>query len=84
MIDNPRQWPLHPFLPVRRGDGFDAMLTLYNERAQQIAFHDDLPKSRDARLEVELPADGVYFLVLIDAHDRGGPTHPYRLVVYKK
>ena len=28
-----------------------------------------------------LPRDGVYFLSLIDAHDLGGPTFGYRLVV---
>jgi len=66
----------------RHGSALDAMLTLYNAAGQQVAFNDDLaPDTRDARLEVVLPADGDYFLVLIDAHDTGGPAHAYRLVV---
>ena len=66
----------------RYGSPLDAMLTLYNAAGQQVAFNDDLAlDTRDARLEVALPADGEYYLVLIDAHDTGGPAHAYRLVV---
>jgi hypothetical protein len=69
-------------LAHRYGSPLDAMLTLYNSSSQQVAFNDDLaPDTRDARLETVLPADGEYFLVLIDAHDAGGPAHAYRLVV---
>jgi hypothetical protein len=69
-------------LAHRYGSPLDAMLTLYNAAGQQVAFNDDLaPDTRDARLEVVLPADGDYFLVLIDAHDAGSPAHAYRLVV---
>ncbi len=32
MIDNPKLWPLHPYLPVRRGDGFDAELGILLDR----------------------------------------------------
>jgi hypothetical protein len=69
-------------LAHRHGSPLDAMLTLYNAAGNQVAFNDDLgPATRDARLEVMLPGDGEYFLVLIDALDTGGPAHAYRLVV---
>jgi len=69
-------------LAHRYGSPLDAMLTLYNATFQQVAFNDDLaPDTRDARLAVVLPADGEYYLALIDAHDAGSAAHVYRLVV---
>jgi hypothetical protein len=68
-------------LSDRRGANLDALLSLYNERAELLATHDDLPHSRDARLEFKLPSAGKYYLVLQDAHDLGGPAHAYRLIV---
>ncbi len=69
-------------LAHRHGSPLDAMLTLYNAAGQQVAFNDDLaPDTRNARIDVVLPADGDYFLVLIDAHDSGSAAHVYRLVV---
>lgn len=65
----------------RFGSPLDAMLTLYGERAVEIASADDFKGSRDALLEATLPADGVYFLSLIDAHDTGSALHVYRLLV---
>ncbi len=65
----------------RKGGNLDAFLSLYNERGQLLASHDDLPGTRDAKLEVTLPAAGKYFLVLQDAQDLGGAAHAYRLVV---
>jgi hypothetical protein len=94
MIDRPKDVDVFRFtgkkgqkltaevLAHRYGSPLDAMLTLYNAAGQQLAFNDDLAtNTRDARLEVVLPGDGEYFLVLIDAHDSGGPAHAYRLVV---
>ncbi len=69
-------------LASRHGSPLDAMLTLYDVKGQQLAFNDDFAKEhRDARIEFVLPADGVYFLVLIDAHDSGSALHVYRLAV---
>lgn len=65
----------------RRGTNLDALLSLYNDRGVLVASHDDLSDSRDARLEVTLPSDGKFYLVLQDAHDLGGHAHAYRLVV---
>ncbi|MSQ93454.1 MAG: hypothetical protein EXR98_02735 [Gemmataceae bacterium] len=69
-------------LASRHGSPLDAILTLYDAKGQQLAVNDDFAKDhRDAKIEFVLPADGVYFLALIDAHDNGSNLHVYRLVV---
>jgi hypothetical protein len=68
---------------ARYGSALDSMLTLYDANGQQVASNDDGPEGfgLDSLLEVTLPRDGVFYLSLIDAHDSGGPTHVYRLIV---
>lgn len=66
---------------ARRGSGLDPLLSLYDDRGQLLASHDDLPDSRDARIEITLPTAGKFYLVIQDAHDIGSEAHPYRLVV---
>ena len=69
-------------LASRHGSPLDATLTLYNANGVQLASNDDFAKEhRDARIETVLPADGTYFLSLIDAHDSGSNLHVYRLVI---
>jgi hypothetical protein len=69
-------------LASRHGSPLDAILTLYDAKFQQIAVNDDFAKEhRDAKIEISLPADGVYYLSLIDAHDSGSYLHVYRLIV---
>ncbi len=69
-------------LASHHGSPLDAILTLYDAKFQQIAGNDDFAKEhRDARIETTLPADGVYYLSLIDAHDSGSNLHVYRLIV---
>jgi hypothetical protein len=65
----------------RRGSILDAMLTLYNKDGQTVATVDDTKTSRDPLLRVTLPADGPYFITLMDAHNTGGATHAYLLRV---
>ncbi|MBI2808158.1 MAG: PPC domain-containing protein [Planctomycetes bacterium] len=66
----------------RHGSPLDAVLALYDGKGQLLASNDDFTKEhRDARIEVVLPADGDYYLSLIDAHDTGGPLHVYRLAI---
>lgn len=66
----------------RHGSPLDAVLTLYGPAGQELASNDDgAGAGRDSRLEAVLPADGVYYLALIDAHDTGSAVHAYRLVV---
>jgi len=66
---------------ARQGSFLDPTLALYSESGQLIATRDDDPGSRDATIQVTLPADGVYYLSLIDAHDGGDAMHVYLLQV---
>lgn len=69
-------------LASRHGSPLDAILTLYDAKFQQLAVNDDFAKEhRDAKIELALPADGLYYLSLIDAHDSGSNLHVYRLIV---
>jgi hypothetical protein len=69
-------------LASRHGAPLDAILTLYDANGIQIGSNDDFDKEhRDPRIELTLPADGRYYLSLIDAHDTGSNLHIYRLRV---
>jgi hypothetical protein len=35
----------------------------------------------DSRISITLPADGAYFISVLDAQDTGGPWHCYHLTV---
>ena len=63
------------------GSLLDAVLTLFDARGHILATCDDTPESHDPQLRLALPADGIYFLALNDAHDRGGAWHNYELTV---
>ncbi len=82
---------------ARRGSALDATLSLFDSRRQLIDTADDLPSTnvekkpptndwsrRDTRLEVTLPSNGMFFLILQDANDLGSSAHPYRLHVSKR
>jgi hypothetical protein len=64
----------------RHGSGLDSILTLYDDSGSSIAVNDDHAETADSRLEQTVAA-GRYFITLQDAHDHGGTTHPYRLIV---
>ena len=66
-------------LAARRGSAVDPILMLYDSAGQLLAQSDDQAENRDAALKHKLSAAGQYFLVLIDAHDRGSNAHPYLL-----
>ncbi|MEX2216160.1 MAG: DVUA0089 family protein [Phycisphaeraceae bacterium] len=68
-------------LAARLGSAVDPLLTLYDAKGNFVAMQDDADKSRDAILVAKLPSDGVYYLVIQDALDRGEATHPYLLSV---
>ncbi|MSR43367.1 MAG: hypothetical protein EXS19_04935 [Pedosphaera sp.] len=65
----------------RGGSLCDAVLTLRDERLSLLASDDDSAGGRDPRLQLRLPADGKYFLIVQDAHDTGDEMHPYHLLV---
>ena len=58
----------------------DSLLTLLDARGHQLACADD-SLTHDSQLTLTLPADGRYFLIMQDAHDRGGAWHGYELTV---
>lgn len=68
-------------IAARRGSAVDPILSLYDAAGQLLAQSDDQPEHRDAMLKHKLPVAGSYFLVIIDAHDRGSNAHPYLLQV---
>jgi hypothetical protein len=64
---------------ARFGSPLDPLLTLYDSGGQVVAGSDDVDGSTDARIDVTLPRDGVYYLSVADANDQGGPQYLYRL-----
>jgi hypothetical protein len=70
----------------RYGSNLDSILTLFDQRGNIVAVNDDaqvikgMPETKDSKIFTLLAA-GRYFISLQDAHDRGGPAHPYRLTV---
>jgi len=62
------------------GSGLDSLLTLYNSAGSVLSSNDDRDCTTDSRVQSTL-APGRYYLSLQDAHDRGGPAHPYRLIL---
>ena len=93
MIDRPKDVDVFRFdgkagqrvsltlLAARHGSALDGILTLYDANGQQVASCDGAGKHGDPQMEVTLPRAGTYYLSLIDAHDQGGPTHVYRIVL---
>ena len=66
-------------LAARFGSNLDGILTLYDERGTILKSSDDT-ETADPRLEFTLSQGGRFLLAHQDAHDRGGPAHPYELV----
>lgn len=58
----------------------DSTVTLMDARGHVLASADD-SATRDSQLIHPLPADGPFFLIVQDAHDRGGSWHGYTLTV---
>jgi len=67
---------------ARRGSACDTFLTLFDAKGNVLAALDDISGDvPDSRLEVQLPAAGDYYIVVPDALNYGGNSHPYRLSV---
>ena len=65
----------------RAGSLMDGLLMLYNAQGVLLAQEDDSATSRDPEVNFTLPADGIYFLVVSDSHDRGGEWRSYELTL---
>ncbi len=70
-------------LAARLGSPLDSILTIYDGQTHVIGTNDDAAGGHDSKLQVTFPADGVYYLVVLDAHDRGGPNYVYHLAIGK-
>lgn len=71
---------------ARGGSLLDGILSLYDARGRLLASQDEgASGGRDPRIEFRIPSEGegkgTCFLVLMDAHDRGGEWHPYELSI---
>lgn len=67
-------------LAQRRGSPLDGSLTLYDGAGHVLATADDASAdARDPTLTYRFAADGVYYLAVIDANDRGSSAHAYVL-----
>jgi len=66
---------------ARYGSPVDALVTVYDARKRVLDAADDTAGTPDPVLVVTLPADGPYFVGVIEAHDLGGMNFGYRLVL---
>jgi hypothetical protein len=69
---------------LRYGSPVDGYLVVYNAKGNTVGSGDDVTAAPDPGLVMTIPADGAYFITLIDAHDMGGANFGYRLVVKKE
>ncbi len=56
----------------RGGLSVDPILTLFDANRNCVIVDDDSGEKRDPKLQLEIRVDGIYYLVVNDAHDRGG------------
>jgi hypothetical protein len=63
------------------GSTLDPVVTLHHARGHALATSDDASASVDGSIQFTLPRDGQYCVSVIDAHDRGGGTYGYVLVL---
>jgi hypothetical protein len=63
------------------GSPADLLLTVYDANRQVLKTVDDVDGKPDPKVELTLPADGVYYVSVLDAHDLGGTGFGYRLTV---
>ncbi len=71
----------------RLNSPLDSLIALLDQRGRVLATNDDsedpaaglVTHHADSRLQVRLPADGTYYLALVDAQNGGGPEFAYRL-----
>jgi len=64
----------------RPGLALDPILTIFGSQGQILAQQDDNATGPDPLINFTMPTPGRYFVVVQDAHDRGG-LHPYILKV---
>ena len=68
-------------LAAKLGSPADLLLTVHDAEKRSLKVVDDVDGNPDPSATLTLPADGVYYLSLIEAHDLGGSGFGYRLKV---
>lgn len=63
------------------GSPADLLLTVYDANRQIILTVDDVGGKLDPKAVLTLPADGVYYISVLEAHDLGGTGFGYRLTI---
>lgn len=63
------------------GSPADLLLTVYDANKQVVVIVDDVGGKPDPKAELTLPADGDYYISVLEAHDLGGTGFGYRLTV---
>ena len=61
------------------GSALDSVLTLSDASGHSIGWNDDTAVGRDSEITASISTNGVYYVTVMDAHDRGGPIHAYLL-----
>ena len=68
----------------RLGSPLDGILTIYDSKREVVRVGEIARDAFDPEFQMNLPADGVYYIVVMDAHDSGGTAYGYRLIIEKK
>lgn len=61
------------------GSPMDSVLTLYDASSHVLVTNDNSPNGLDSAIQSILPADGTYYLTVVDAKGGGGPAYMYQL-----
>jgi len=69
---------------ARLGSALDSFLSIHDGAGQVMGMSDDIEGGTDSRLEFTAAKAGVYFAVVSDANDQGGPAYRYRVGIRKK
>lgn len=72
---------LVPYLADAVPGWFQATLTLYDDRGNELAYHDDYHFHPDPVLSFEVPEGGQYVVEIKDAIYRGRPDFVYRITI---
>ena len=65
----------------RIGSPLDSVINVYHANKKHIAGNDDFERKPDARLQFKVPADGDYFVRIVDKLGRTGDEFIYRLEI---
>jgi len=72
-------------LSVHYGSPLDAIVTVYDAQGHTLAAHDDdLPGETDPLFHFSVPKNSLYFMSIMDTHDRGDENYTYLLLIQRE